>query len=301
MSPSEPRTLSALLHQAARRLWQSGCADSLDEGRLEAELLYAQAAGSDRAHVLAAGGKTPAPAVLARFEELLARRMRREPLAYIRGEREFYGLTFLVGPGVLIPRPETETLVEAALAAIRDHPRARRRVRVADVGTGSGAIALSIARHAPTAEVFAVDESSEALVYAGRNRERLGVIDRVVLLTGDLLEPIDEPLDVVIANLPYIPTEEFEALPPEIRTQEPRLAVDGGEDGLELVRRLLAQLPEHLAADACAVLLEVGAGQADYVATLLEEALRDRWPAVTLSTHLDLLGIKRVVEARCGY
>jgi release factor glutamine methyltransferase len=275
-------------------------ADDLDEGRLEAELLYAEAAGWDRVHVLASGAEVPKFAVLARFEALLERRLAHEPLAYILGKREFYGLTFEVGPGCLVPRPETETLVEAALAAIREHPHARRLVRVADIGTGSGAVALAVAKHALQVKMFAVDASTEALAWAGRNRATFDLLDRVVLVAGDLLEPLAEPLDVVLANLPYIPAEEVERLPEVIRTHEPRLAVDGGDDGLELYRRFAAQLPAHLAAGAHAVLIEVGSGQASFAADLLASALGDT-DNLDVRYHRDLAGTRRVVEVRRGY
>ena len=246
--------------------------------------------------MIANGSDVPEVETLARFERLLERRLEHEPLAYILGRREFYGLTFEVGPGVLIPRPETETLVEATLAAAREHPRARRLVRIADVGTGSGAVALAVAQHLPAAHVFAIDSSTEALAVAGRNRQRFGLTERVVLLAGELLEPASEPFDVVAANLPYIPTSEYEALSPEIRQHEPRVSVDGGEDGLDLIRALAAQLPAHLAEDAAAVLLEVGAGQAGVVGDLLASAVGGE-PRM----HRDLMGTRRVVEVRRGY
>jgi release factor glutamine methyltransferase len=294
-----PPRISGRLLEAARRLIEAQAADDLDEGRLEAELLYAEAAGWDRVRVLASGGEVPEFEVLARFEALLDRRLAHEPLAYILGKREFYGLTFEVGPGCLVPRPETETLVEAALAAIREHPQARRVVRVADVGTGSGAVGLSIATHALPAQIFATDASTEALAWAGRNRARLGLLERVVLLAGDLLEPLAEPLDVVVANLPYIPADEVERLPEAIRSHEPRIAVDGGEDGLDLYRRLAAQLPAHLAAGAVAVLIEVGSGQASFAGDLLADALG--LPNLEVRYHRDLAGTRRVVEVRRGY
>jgi len=295
-----PPRVAGRLHEAARRLLEERCADDLDEGRLEAELLYAEAAGIDRVHVLASGSEVPPPEVLARFEALLERRLAHEPLAYILGHREFYGLTFEVGPGCLVPRPETETLVEATLVAVREHPHARRVVRVADVGTGSGAVALSVARHAPTAKVFGLDASTAALEWAGRNRRRFGLEDRVVLLAGDLLESAPEPLDVVAANLPYIPSDEVEALPEAIRDFEPALAVDGGFDGLELYRRLAAQLPEHLVDGPRAVLVEVGSGQAPFAADLLREALGGG-DDLDVRMHRDLGGTRRVVEVRQGY
>ena len=291
------RTVGELLLEAARGLIAAGAADGPDEARLEADLLWGEAAGLDRAQTIAAGREPPPPAARARFGALLRRRAAREPLAYILGRREFHGLTFEVGPGVLIPRPETETLVAAALAAVRGHPRARRLVRVADAGTGCGAVAIALARRAPQAQVCATDVSTEALAWAGRNRARLGPIDRVALLAGDLLEPIAEPLDVVAANLPYVPTEEYERLPPEIRAGEPRVAVDGGEDGLELVRRLAAQLPAHVADGPAAVLLELGGGQSAVAADLVTAALGGG----DASVHRDLAGNRRVLEVRRGY
>lgn len=295
-----PPRINGRLHEAARQLIATRAADDLDEGRLEAELLYAEAAGWDRVRVLASGSEVPDTEVLGRFEALLVRRLAHEPLAYILGRREFYGLTFEVGPGCLVPRPETETLVEAALAAIREHPHARRLVRVADAGTGSGAVALSVAYHAPNAKVFATDASTEALAWAGRNRKRFGLEDRVVLLAGDLLEPVGEPLDVVLANLPYIPSDELDALPDVIRTHEPRLAVDGGEDGLDPYRALCAQLPAHLVDGPRAVLVEVGSGQATFAADLITSALGPA-PALEVRYHRDLAGTRRVVEVRQGY
>ncbi len=285
-----------LLHDAARRLLREHRAEDLDDARLQVELLYARAAGRDRAQVIAAASEAPAPATLARFEGLLERRLEAEPLAYILGEREFYGLRFEVGPGVLIPRPETETLVEATLAAVREHPRGGRPVRVVDVGTGCGAVALAVAQHAPAATVLATENSADALQWAARNGARLRLADRVALLHGELLEPATGPLDVVAANLPYVPTAEYEALPPAIREHEPRAAVDGGEDGLVLIRALIHQLSERLAEDAAAVLLEVGAGQASTVADLLTDAVGGR-----VLMHRDLLGTRRVVEARVAY
>ena len=292
--------LRAALQDAAGRLLEVAAAEDLDEARLEVELLYGEAAGLDRAQVIAAGAKDPDPEGLEGFEGLLTRRLAHEPLAYILGRREFYGLTFEVGEGALVPRPETETLVEAGLEAIRAHPRARRLVRVADIGTGSGAVAIAVARHAPAAKMFAVDASTAALQWAGKNRKRLGPIERVILLAGDLLEPLSEPLDVVLANLPYVPTEEFDALPDEIRAHEPALAVDGGEDGLDLYRRFALELPGHLVEDAYAVLCEVGAGQAGFVEEMLLDAL-GRPADADVRMHRDLRGIRRVVEVRVGY
>jgi release factor glutamine methyltransferase len=288
-------TVRALIQDAEARLLAAHAAEDRDDARLQAELLYGLAAQLDRPAVIAAA--TDPPEQGDTFEQLLMRRLAHEPLAYILGHREFYGLTFEVGEGVLVPRPETETLVEAALVAVKAHPRAARLVRVADIGTGSGAIACAIGRHAPNTKIFATDASTAALQWAGRNMRRLGLAERLVLLVGDLLEPLADPIDVLVSNLPYVPTEEFEALPPAIREHEPRQAVEGGRTGTELIDRLFEQLRDHLAGDASAVLLEVGAGQAGYVARRLEEVVTN----ATVRTHRDLRGIRRVVEARSGY
>ncbi len=298
LAPNNERVtiLRAHLQTAAHALLEAGCDDALDEARLEVEVLYAEASGLTRAAVLARVSDEPDAAALETFEATIARRLAHEPLAYILGRREFYGMTFAVRRGVLIPRPDTETLVEAALAAVRAHPAARRLVRVADVGTGSGAIALTLARHAPTAKVWAIDESTEALAIAGRNMRTFQLQSQIVLLAGDLLEPLIDPMHVVVANLPYIPTAVVETLAPEVRDWEPRGALDGGEDGLAPFRALAAQLPEHLAEGSHAVLLEVGAGQAPEVASIVTAAIGG-----SASLHHDLAGIERVVEVRIGY
>ncbi|MQC17670.1 MAG: peptide chain release factor N(5)-glutamine methyltransferase [Chloroflexi bacterium] len=292
-------SLRETLREAAQRLIVGQAAEDLDDAVLQADLLYAEASGLDRAQVMAAS--EGAPEALAAFAELLGRRLNHEPLAYILGRREFYGRTFEVGPGCLVPRPETEELVEAALAAVREHPRAKRLVRVADIGTGSGIIGLSVAAHAPNTKVWCVDVSTEALQWAGTNMRRQGLQDRVVLLAGDLLEPLAEPIDVLCANLPYVPTEDYEELPPQIRNREPRIAVEGGVTGIELIRRLTEQMAAHLAPEA-AVLLEVGAGQMGWVEELAVEALKQAGRDVTkVEAHRDLYGIRRCLEVRTGY
>jgi len=299
---SSAAPLRAILRDAANRLLAAHCSEDLDEASLEADLLYGEASGLDRAYVIARGAQAVTPEARAAFDALLARRLKHEPLAYILGRREFYGLTFDVGPGCLIPRPETETLVEAALAAIAEHPRARRLVRVCDIGTGSGAIALSIAHHAPSTKVFGTDVSGEALQWAARNMRKFGLRERVVLLTGDLAEPLSEPIDVFCANLPYVPTDDYEGLPGEIRASEPRIAVEGGPTGIELIARLCDRLPAHLAEDAAAVIFELGAGQAGWVEELITKALTaaGRGP-LDVRVHRDLRGIRRIVEVRTGY
>ncbi|MDP2328299.1 MAG: peptide chain release factor N(5)-glutamine methyltransferase [Dehalococcoidia bacterium] len=300
-SAEAPHGVRTLVQEAARKLLLVHAAEDVDDARLQAELLYGEAAGLDRARVIAAGDRPADPAAIERFEAFVTRRLDHEPLAYILGRREFYGLTFEVGPGALVPRPETEGVVEVALAAIREHPRTHRLVHVADIGTGSGIIGLSIAQHAPQAQVTCVDISGEALQWAGRNMRRFGLQDRVVLLMSDLCDSLQEPVDVLCANLPYVSTEEFEALPAQIREREPRVAVEGGEMGIELIDRLAKQLPTHLAADTAAVILEMGSGQMGWVEDLVLKALREagRGP-LEARQHRDLRGIRRVLEVRVG-
>ncbi len=291
-----------LVQEAAAKLLAGRAAEDTDDARLQAELLFGEAAGLDRAQVIAAGDRPVEADALERFEALLDRRLGHEPLAYILGRREFYGLTFEVGPGCLVPRPETEGVVDAALEAIRAHPRTSGLVRVADIGTGSGIIGLSVAHHAPQAGVTCVDISPEALAWAELNRARLGLEERVTLLLGDLCTPLAEPVDVLCANLPYVPTEEFEALPSQIRDREPRVAVEGGELGIELIERLARELPAHLAPDAAAVILEMGSGQMGWVEELVVTALREAGrDALDVRQHRDLRGIRRVLEVRAGY
>ena len=215
------------------------------EPRIAVELLLARAIGHGRSGLYARLTDPIERVARATFDELLTRHSRGEPVAYILGEREFYGITFAVRSGVLIPRPETELLVDEALAFLRERLD-RSDPRIADVGTGSGCVAIAVATHVPNGYVYAVDISSEALVIATENALRHGVFDRIDVRRSDLLAEIDGPLDVVLGNLPYIPSATVETLERDVRDWEPRLALDGGADGLELHRRLLAELPGRL-------------------------------------------------------
>ena len=223
----------------AARAWLAG--NGVDEPRLTAELLVAQAMGLTRSAVLARL-RDPAPELGSVLDELMRRAALGEPVAYILGEREFYGLSFAVRPGVLIPRPETELLVEEVLAFAREHTVGR----IVDVGTGSGAIAIALAVKLPDARVLAIDRSLEAIKIAEENVRRHGVHDRVELLLGDLLAGLQGEHDVVVANPPYVPSDQIATLQRQVRDWEPRIALDGGPDGLDPHRRLLTQLPGRL-------------------------------------------------------
>lgn len=271
------------LAQAAFQLENHG----VESPRLDAELLLAHVLNMNRAALFAWPERRLTLKELTRYRDLVARRAAREPLAYILGYREFFGLDFEVGPDVLIPRPETELLVEQALRLARVRPNP---VRIADVGAGSGAIAVALAVHLPEAIVFALDRSPAALAVTARNAGRHGVSERVHLRLGDLLEPLSETLDLIVANLPYVTTAEWETLPPEIRDHEPRSALDGGPDGLSFIRRLLETAAPHLRPDG-AILVEIGAGQGQSV---LDLAAR-HFPQARVELVRDYAGLDRVV------
>lgn len=257
--------------------------------RLQAELLLAHVLETTRENVLARLDESLDLTVAARYAALVARRAQHEPLAYIVGHRTFFGLDFVVDRRVMIPRYETEMLAQLALE------RARHKTSpvIIDVGTGSGVLAITLAYHLLDARVIATDISQEALQVARLNAQRLGVAARIEFIESDLLESVTTPFDILVANLPYIPRTRFEELPREIRAFEPRLALDGGEDGLAVFRRLLAQLPTHAARGAIA-LLEISEEQGPHALEAVYRAL----PRVLASIHRDAELLDRVVEIR---
>jgi len=260
--------------------------------RLDAEILVAHALGVPRLQLYVQFDRPLLPPELAAIRELVKRRQGGEAVAYAVGKKEFYGLEFEVDARVLVPRPDTETLVDEALERIgrAPTPDAVPPPRIADVGTGSGAIAVALAKQRPDAAVFAADVSPDALAVARANAARHGVA--ITFVEGDLAEPLraHAPFDLVAANLPYVRTGDIAGLAPEVRA-EPVGALDGGPDGLDLVRRLVAAAPALLAPGG-ALVLEIGAGQADETARLCEAAgLTD------VRRRRDLGAIERVVSA----
>jgi release factor glutamine methyltransferase len=254
---------------------------------LDADVLLAHVLGVAKETLYAHPDMELPHGAMRRYRELIARRANGEPVAYLRGFKEFYGLRFVVDQRVLIPRPETETLVDVARSAVAGRP-----LTVVDVGTGSGAIAIAVAVHEPAARVIATDLSADALAVAKANAAELGVAQRVEFREGDLLAPIRETVDLVVANLPYLRDDALTELVGE-RTSlafEPRIAVAAGVDGLALICRAANELPRVLASDGVA-LFEVDPPIADSVADLLRGALGGR-PTV-LS---DLAGQPRVVK-----
>ena len=230
--------------------------------RLDAELLLAHCLGWDRARLHAYPELTLRDEQRRDFGILTHRHAQGEPIAYILGHQEFYGLDFFVDRRVLIPRPETELLVEEAIAWLRTREPDCKRLLVADAGTGSGAIAVSLAVECSRLTLYATDASAAALEVAAHNTQRHGVAGRVRLLHGDLLEPLPEPVHLIAANLPYVSEPEMAQLPPHIARFEPRLALDGGPNGMGVIERLLTQAKTHLLSKG-AILLEIGAAQGD--------------------------------------
>jgi release factor glutamine methyltransferase len=260
---------------ATAELRDAGC----DTPRLDAELLLADAVGGTRTTLHLAPERELTNAESQRFAHLLARRRAREPVAYVLGKRAFRYIELTIDDRVLVPRPESEGVVEAALGLLAG-------ARVADVGTGSGAIALALKHERPDLTVVGTDASADALAVARANATALGL--DVAFVHGDLLEPVTGPLDAVLSNPPYVAKRDLDTLEPEV-TAEPDMAVFGGDDGFEIVRRLVPAA----VARAPLVVLEIGYGMADVVGGLLREA-----GMTDVEVHRDLAGIERVVVGR---
>ena len=268
--------------------WTSGylAERGIDNGRLDAELLLADLLQLDRVGLYLNFDRPLNAAELTDFRERVGRRARREPLHYILGRAEFWSLPFRVGPAVLVPRPDTEVLVEEALA------RATPAARILDVGTGSGAIAVALAHELPAARVAAVDISAAALALAAENARINGVAERVAFAPGDLHALPAGEFDLVVANPPYIAAADLAGLMPEVRDFEPQLALHGGSDGLDAYRSLARQASKLLVPGGW-LLVEVGAGQAAAVQELLAAAGLGE-----IFCRDDYAGIPRVVGAR---
>lgn len=253
---------------------------------LEAQLILGEVLRQPRAKLLAHPEWTISTSQLDSMDELLTRRKSGEPLPYILGHWEFFGLEFKVTPAVLIPRPETELLVEKALDWLTKNPTRRR---AADVGIGSGAISSALLSSIPDLRMTAVDLSRDALEVAKANLTTHGVISRTLLVQSDLLAACKDPFDLVCANLPYIPSETLSRL--DVARNEPTLALDGGLDGLQLIKRLLADASRWLA-PAGLMLLEIEAGQGESAAALAQSF----FPGADVALHADLAGLSRLIS-----
>lgn len=289
-----PRTCSETWTVARLLAWTRDYfqRNGLESPRLCAELLLAHALECERLELYTRHELEPGPETLERFRESVRQAAAGRPIAYITGVKDFFSLTFEVNPDVLVPRPETEVLVERTIQLAR-RPETPLR-RILDLGAGSGCIAIALARHLPDATIFASDVSETALAVARRNAERLGVAGRLELRCGDLMAPWADaaPFDAIVTNPPYIGEDEADTLPPAVRDYEPRVALFAGADGLATFRRLLAAAPQRLA-DGGHLLAEMAYNQASRIRALFDPAV---WQAVT--TYRDHLQHERVVHAR---
>ena len=286
-------TTPAMLRDA----WLAAAAElesaDIDDARFEAEVLLRHATGLNRAQLYASLTDEIDPAAQQRFEAAIAERTTRKPLAYITGTREFYRLEFRVTPDVLIPRPESELLVDAALDHIR---QARFRTpQVADVGAGSGAVGIALARHRRGVNLICSDVSRDALLVARDNAQRLLRRPKTSFIQGDLLTPLPGPFHCVVANLPYIPEDRLAQLEPEVAEHEPRVALTPGTRGTELILRLITQLPSRLHSNGVAV-LEVDPGQEVAIA----DAARQMLPNAEVTVLDDVSQQPRAVRIIAG-
>ena len=272
------------IREALARAKKAFASGNVEDARLESELLLRHALRIGQVQLYQEPDRRLAPREEAGFWRLVERRLGGEPTAYITGRREFYGLSFSVDSSVLVPRPESELLVDAALQIVRSRPV----TRVAEIGTGCGAIAIILALSLPEARIYATDISAPALKVARLNCQNHGVADRICLLAGDMLDPLPGPVDLIVANLPYVPELEVSRL--GLADFEPLLALDGGRDGLEKIGRLCSGVGDRLRPGGF-LLLEVGQGQGMAVTALL----RRLFPSAGIEVIPDLAGIDRVV------
>lgn len=283
-------TYDALLRDTAVALTAAG----IDNVRFEARLLLAHASGLSVEQLIARGSDAVPAAVAATLRGLTGRRVAREPMAYILGEREFWGLPFKVSPAVLVPRPDSETLIETALDLLPDRSRP---LRILDLGVGSGCLLLTLLREYPQANGVGMDASEAALAVARTNADALGVASRTVLVAADWRQPgwierLDGPFDLLVSNPPYIESRVIGELMPEVAAHEPRLALDGGPDGLAAYR-IIAAAAARIVVPGGWVLVEGGDGQAPDIAGLF--AASGLSPK---SARKDLAGVERVVPVQ---
>ncbi|MBA4602943.1 peptide chain release factor N(5)-glutamine methyltransferase [Thermoactinomyces mirandus] len=285
------RTVREVWRKASSFLRQNG----IDSPEFEAEYMMRRIIGLDRAHFFAGMQEDWPPALELRLDNWLKRRIQGEPLQYIVGDQAFFGRAFEVEPGVLIPRPETELLVEAVLEE-GTMISADRPFHAVDVGTGSGVIAITLALEKPRWQITAIDLSAQALAVAERNARKYGVEDRILWFEGSFLEPLKReysPIDILVSNPPYIPAGEIGMLEKTVSHYEPRLALDGGADGLDAYRAIVRQLSEWPARPRL-IAFEIGADQGDEVARLFQGMEN----VVNIEVRQDLAGKDRIVIGR---
>ena len=287
----EQVTLAEAINNAATLLSTAG----ITNARLDAEVLLSHIILKDRVWLITHRDDVLDDNHQREFADVIQRRTRREPLQHIIGNQEFWGLEFIVSPDVLIPRPETEFIIEAALAIAQDR---NTPVRIIDLCTGSGCIAVSLAKELTAARVIATDASEKALTVARENTRRHGVSEHIRFLLGDLFEPLEEldirgQIDIIVSNPPYVQAGDLSTLQPEVRDYEPEMALIAGPEGTEMAKRIIRLAPEYLKKNG-ALIMEMGLGQADALTRMVEAtgAYGDR------ELLKDLAGIERVIIAR---
>ena len=288
-----PWTFGRLLNWTTDFLRQKGA----ESPRLDAEVLLAHVRGGKRIDLYTAFDEPASEEMRQRFRELVKQRAAGKPVAYLVGQREFFSLPFEVTPDVLIPRPETELLVVRALDLAKQLPLTERAdgVQIADIGTGSGVLAVTLAKRLPACQVTAVDTSGAALAVAGRNAQRHGVADRIEWIECDLFAgvPVDRSFDLIVSNPPYVKTSELNNLADDVRRYEPAAALDGGVEGTTVIERLIPQAAQRLRPGGW-LLVEISPTIAARVEALLDAAAGlERRP-----TQKDLAGLARVVQAQ---
>jgi release factor glutamine methyltransferase len=280
-------TLTQALQQSAHILSAKG----IEDNYIEARMLLGHITKLPPVQIYTQTEQTLSQEQERTLHRLVRRRLSREPAAYIVNRREFYGIDFYVDSRVLIPRPETELLVDAALEFLKDEAYLPSPLLIADIGTGCGAIAVSLALNLPQSKIYATDISYSALEVARLNCEYHEVTKQVTLLQGNMLEPVPEPVVLIAANLPYVRSSELENLSPEITRFEPRTAIDGGKNGLQCISQLLQRIQGKISPQGC-LLLEIGQNQEQDVINLIHSSLNK----VNFTFIPDLNGINRVVK-----
>jgi release factor glutamine methyltransferase len=286
---SETWTLGRLLDWTTQYLKEK----QAETPRLDAEVLLANTVGCSRIQLYTRFDEPASEAIRGKYRELVKKRIEGCPVAYLVGYKEFYSLRFAVTPSVLIPRPETEILVMEAIRLARP----MTAPQILDIGTGSGAIAIALAKHLPQAQITATDLSEEALTVARQNAQTLGLAERIRFLQGNLFEPVSpsDHFDLIVSNPPYVASEEWNSLPVSVAKFEPRLALHGGLAGLEVITKLLPEARMKLSPNGY-LLLEIGAGQANQVSDLL--TAKEGWRGASVIP--DHASLPRVVRAQAA-
>ena len=287
MTVTAARTLAAVRRQLAERLRQAGG----DSAEADARLLMAHALGTDRAELIANGERALEPDEIEAIEGLAARRLKHEPVARIFGRKEFWSLNLHVSPAVLVPRPETETVVEAALDIVVGDALQMEKVRILDIGTGSGALLLALLSELPNATGTGTDISTAALDVAQANAERADLAGRCTFIACDIASGLQGPFDLIVSNPPYVAHGDIASLAPEVRDYDPALALDGGAEGLDYYRAIAADA-RRLLAPGGRLIVELGAGQEAAVRALFTKA-----GLTVAAARDDLAGIPRALSA----